>query len=1842
MPKLNTYPILNSIRDADILPLGTPIGNTRSDAPAGIFLVSFAKFKELLGLSSFTQAERDVLDGASQVSSINLSGRDITFASSGGNVATITVPGVTVLDEGSRQGAEYEIDQLNFIGAGVTARNVGRRADITITGGGGGGSSTGGGGGGASLGAAQTATFQIPTVAAQTLTIATPGMPVFYNIDMLTGTGLSGILTPSVVSGVARVTAGAAGYVNLVWQDEVQIDSTNVGTGSDGEFVWVISQYDSSGASKRSWVAEHGISDPISRALTFPIEINTGLTPIEAGDYFTFNFAFNCPQAAKRLVFQLPADNPGLDERIEFIYFSVDDVFQEGTALPDPASGPKLFYLTQRIPGRRAVAGRPEIPAVYGPATRGTGARQDANLVAAGDEGDRDRSIGWGSFPADGGGSYQNQGSIDQNLNGLAEIIEFDHTFGASDIDINVSWAKAQNSLYSKFFTNGARMYVDGNLLTTFSGGSRRDNYGDDNYYTFVIRDFGRNFFEGLNSRHTVNFQAADNEWLFRAGWARGNLISAAVPAVEAVPGIPDKPAGLYQIINRAYVRVGDGAAGPPGLSGRGVPTGGSSGQVLAKSSATDYDTEWVNQASGGGSQSPAGPFLALASEPEDFSSYADNQILRINSPGPGKWLEVRPQTNWGHGIKAVVSQYGSANNRGFNLVGSDTTSTAITAIDGEDNLANSPVKRISFQRIPASGPITAANIEVLIEKEALSETDQARSSIWMRVYNGAPSATTDVSTAQMTKGSDETFNDVVCQKYTASGDFLNASNNSYTNVETWSSSYANALYFTFYTADPPDTEAGQNDNPLNFLPEKLGIEIDPPLTALDTEPADFTGFADGQILRISEPAPGKWLEVEKLTDFGHGLLMNATLETEGSVQNRGARVVGTGQHGSFATVEGGAFTAAESPIGSFEFQFDPGGAGTSDDTYTAQGLIKKSDIPVANQSVGTVYFAYYNAIPSENSFIDVLPLVKQSGETELNGQAYFEYSLASTQSRYNTFRDAMTQATTPIYFELYKAFSTYSNRGEVFDVLKEKVANEIDPPGGADDAEAIKDKLESLTSNARLDASAIKNIPNQDIPSRTTIPSVTPITGKYPEITVGRESGSFRDHYGYNNMPLAGQASSSFGSKDDELLYIAGIFGTLSSSIVVITPKRQSASSSETEDEIFLRSQRSIIIGDTEYGLGTWNAGNSGRGGYRNVVPLNQGQQRPTPSSLGFANSGTKFEINFKNAAGVLAYARIGAYTPPQRFILAKTIPAKELPYIDAVRQSDGSYSFQIPSEFFGSSNSNRRGSNIGSKSQSLTDIINVHLNSSSASNAFSFIGSPIGDAAAFTRLSANTLISLNGVDFGLGAAQAELPNNQGPLLYILPLADRGSSSRANAGGTLRNFVQGLTESTERIRIQLKNAQNVNFYSANPEYRAGEYHLILGAYVRLDTGLDETAFNVSPADPNKDLKFIVQEVTGSMQADKDLAFVGVGSGATRRFTIPNPFPGINRISFYASTYGATTEDQTLRNRFSVEVPLAGFVDEKAPKALKLDANTYPLSYWETDSGIAIYRSSVVANASRLAADGNIEDVNVQLLDDSWAGVSDVQRSVKSVDKPELQALANSPSGVHVPPENPREGQRIKMLNDYTIRGGTVVTAAEPASGQAGHGLYSGYLKASGRTGGLPDLGETTLTATNFTGLLSYSSAEGNSAGFRDKLVFQSPAAYTPSKVWVNDKEAATAQVTGVGAGYWAITGYNGATLSPGRRLKFNAERSGSNLFPDIVLETGVEYIWDGIQWIRTEVGLTEGQVDARITGAVAAFALKAPARTGQAFIPAGFWAGTQAQYNAITAKGANTIYFVI
>ena len=466
------------------------------------------------------------------------------------------------------------------------------------------------------IGPSQTAVFQVPATAQQTLTNTAANTPVFYNIPSITGTGISGILTQSAVSGVARVTAGAAGYVNLSWEDEINLESSTAGgAGQDGEFVFAITQYGSGGGTLRSWVYEHGISDPITHGHVFPFSLSTGLTPVSQGDYFTFNFAFSASQANKNARFSLPSDNAGLDERIEFFYFPRTSLGQ-GPAGPAGPAGASTF---------RALT---DTPATYT-------ANQYVKVNAAGD------ALEFGTVQSGGLSAV----SSDSTLRGT----------GTSSSPLSV--------------TNPVKS-------------------------SHTIRDF-QNF---------------------------------------AVFGTP----------------------------------------VQQRAVAALYD-------------------------PNDmFFSYGFPYLVTRN-------------TGYGHGIKAKTAQ-DTNGNRGFSLTGSSTYGSEVRTIDGSTDLtaATSPVDRIEFQ--------SDNDIEVLINKSAVSATDIARSTIYMRIYTAAPSALSDVATITLTKGTDYTDPDgVVYLNYGASG-----GSGVYNDFQTYRTSATdNVLYFNFFTAQTPDTNAGQNQNPLDFFNEK-------------------------------------------------------------------------------------------------------------------------------------------------------------------------------------------------------------------------------------------------------------------------------------------------------------------------------------------------------------------------------------------------------------------------------------------------------------------------------------------------------------------------------------------------------------------------------------------------------------------------------------------------------------------------------------------------------------------------------------------------------------------------------------------------------------------------------------------------------------------------------------------------------------------------------------------------------------------------------------------------------------------------------------------------------------
>jgi hypothetical protein len=72
-------------------------------------------------------------------------------------------------------------------------------------------------------------------------------------------------------------------------------------------------------------------------------------------------------------------------------------------------------------------------------------------------------------------------------------------------------------------------------------------------------------------------------------------------PAGPTGPAGPAGPAGATGATGAQGPAGATGATGPAGPAGPGVPIGGSTGQVLTKTTAADYATNWATPAAGTG-----------------------------------------------------------------------------------------------------------------------------------------------------------------------------------------------------------------------------------------------------------------------------------------------------------------------------------------------------------------------------------------------------------------------------------------------------------------------------------------------------------------------------------------------------------------------------------------------------------------------------------------------------------------------------------------------------------------------------------------------------------------------------------------------------------------------------------------------------------------------------------------------------------------------------------------------------------------------------------------------------------------------------------------------------------------------------------------------------------------------------------------------------------------------------------------------------------------------------------------------------------------------------------------
>ena len=411
------------------------------------------------------------------------------------------------------------------------------------------------------------------------------------------------------------------------------------------------------------------------------------------------------------------------------------------------------------------------------------------------------------------------------------------------------------------------------------------------------------------------------------------------------------------------------------------------------------------------------------------------------------------------------------------------------------------------------------------------------------------------------------------------------------------------------------------------------------------------------------------------------------------------------------------------------------------------------------------------------------------------------------------------------------------------------------------------------------------------------------------------------------------------------------------------------------------------------------------------------------------------------------------------------------------------------------------------------------------------------------------------------------------------------------------------------------------------------------GNYENRNTDWAKSEFDAPEVQADKDFKIAVEEQRPGTRQDQNLAFVASGS----TFTTTNPFPGIIRI-----TYNNLSTDTDTYQRYTVFVPLDGFEDSKAPHLLKIGSVNYALSYLETETNQAVYRSSVVKSTERIASASTISAMNVQALDNSWFGETGGGKFLKTINKHDLSTFTNSIQGVHALPGSPHEGQRIQLLNDLVVPGGAILTAGESAGTDTGGtniaGLFTGYEVDSRYDSSIAgDLGSLTPSNANFAGLLSFSNARASGTE-ANKTFFLSPNGntYAPSRVWINGIRYSVGSA--VNRDYFPLTGLDGSFLKAGRKYYVNAEiANGDKLFADVSYKAGDELIWSGINWVKALKGLSEAEVDNRITTKVAPFSIL-PKPTGDTkYIPADQICQEVATVSAYTAltKDNNRMYCI-
>ena len=375
------------------------------------------------------------------------------------------------------------------------------------------------------------------------------------------------------------------------------------------------------------------------------------------------------------------------------------------------------------------------------------------------------------------------------------------------------------------------------------------------------------------------------------------------------------------------------------------------------------------------------------------------------------------------------------------------------------------------------------------------------------------------------------------------------------------------------------------------------------------------------------------------------------------------------------------------------------------------------------------------------------------------------------------------------------------------------------------------------------------------------------------------------------------------------------------------------------------------------------------------------------------------------------------------------------------------------------------------------------------------------------------------------------------------------------------------------------------------------------------DPQLDD--YDAKPADTMHELKFMVEEKINGASASKSLTFVAEGSN----FAVNNPFPNVLKL-----TYHNDSTETDLYRRWSLQVPLANYVDSRAPIRLEARSKFFPLAYLETGTGHATYISNETSDVTqRVAAAGRQSGFNIQFRNQEWASSTGGKKLRRTITSDQLAKIARKAHPTYVLPPHPVSGELIRVLTDVTWDGGSVIYVAEGDSNFIGVRANVGEFKRE--TTGIAEVGAYIGGSSVVANKVAVKRASGNTK--------------TPSRVDISDGFVEHSfTLVSAGSDYWYANNLAVDTADevrkffvPGRRYRFQVTYGdGTKEYSSTTFMAGDEVIWADVTWVR--VNFSEADINSIVDTNLSQKNIKS------------MWFGTTAQYNAITTKDPNVLYF--